>query len=67
MKWAGRILLGLEISIVLGVGLAIALAARTLTAINQQSAVAQYTALAPTATALIRLAELPAGNHGDHI
>lgn len=67
MRGADRVLLGLEISIVVCVGLAFVLAARTLTAINRQSAVAQYTAPAPTATALIRLAELPAGNHGDHI
>lgn len=63
MKLADRILLGLELAVLLGLGLAFLLSGRARQTLNQQSAVAQYTAPAPTATALIRLAELPAGNH----
>ncbi|MEK7786765.1 MAG: class D sortase [Chloroflexota bacterium] len=63
MRLVDRLLLGIELGIVLGLGLVFLLAGRTLTASNQQSAVAQYIAPAPTATALIRLAELPAGQH----
>lgn len=63
MKLVDRLLLGLEIGGAIGIGLMTVLAGRALTTINQQSAVAQYTAAAPTATALIRVAELPAGSH----
>ncbi len=63
MKLVDRVLFALELGIVVGLGAAGLLAAGALKTLNRQSAVAQYTAPAPTATALIRLAELPAGNH----
>ncbi|HLB45412.1 MAG TPA: sortase [Anaerolineales bacterium] len=63
MKLVDRLLLGLEIGGAIGIGLMTLLAGRALTTLNQESAVAQYTAAAPTATALIRVAELPAGSH----
>ncbi|HLF01482.1 MAG TPA: class D sortase [Anaerolineales bacterium] len=63
MKLADRLLLGLELGMVLGFAVIVLMASQALTTINQQSAVAQYTPPAPTATALIRLVELPAGNH----
>ena len=63
MKLADRLLLGLALGLLFGIGLTGLRSYQALATLNQQSAVALYTPPVPTATALIRLAELPPSNH----
>lgn len=65
MKIVNRILLSLEIGVVIGLGLLFVLASQTWTIIQQPGSDVPGTLPpgGPTATALIRLAQLPASSH----